>query len=116
MKLRIYHNPRCSKSRAALELLETRGLEPQIIEYLREPPSAGALKELLRKLGVPAREIVRTGEDEFKRLDFDLADAGEDAIVELVAAHPRLLQRPIVELEDAARIGRPPERVLELFE
>jgi arsenate reductase len=113
---RIYHNPRCSKSRAALTLLEAHGLEPQVIEYLREPPSADTLRTLVRKLGVPARELIRTGEDEFKQLDFDLAGASEDAIVALVAAHPRLLQRPIVEIGEAARIGRPPERVLELLE
>jgi len=116
MKPRIYHNPRCSKSRAALALLETRGLEPQVVEYLRAPPSADTLKGLARKLGVSARELVRTGEDEFKQLNFNLAGASEDAIIDLVATHPRLLQRPIVEIGDAARIGRPPERVLELLE
>ncbi|HSG65412.1 MAG TPA: arsenate reductase (glutaredoxin) [Gammaproteobacteria bacterium] len=116
MKARIYHNPRCSKSRAALALLEARGVEPQIVQYLREPPSAGTLRQLLHKLDVPARDIVRTGEDEFKQLSFDLDGASDEEIVGFLAEHPRLLQRPIVELGDAARVGRPPERVLELFE
>lgn len=116
MKPRIYHNPRCSKSRAALELLRDRGVEPEIVEYLRDPPTSAGLKPLLRKLGLAARELVRTGESEFKTLGVDLDSASDEEIVDLLAEHPKLLQRPIVETDAGARIGRPPERVLELFE
>jgi arsenate reductase len=114
MKAKIYHNPRCSKSRATLALLEERGVETEIVDYLAIPPSKETLRELMRKLGGPALAMVRTDEPEFRphagrRL-------GDDEIVALLAAEPRLLQRPIVEVGAAARIGRPPERVLELLE
>ena len=116
MKARIYHNPRCSKSRAALALLTSHGVTPEVVEYLKQPPSADLLRRLIGKLGISPKEIVRTGEAEFKEADFDLATATDDEIIELLAEHPKLLQRPIVEVDDAARVGRPPERVLELFE
>ena len=116
MKPRIYHNPRCSKSRATLELLRDRGIEPEIIEYLKTPPAAEALRELIDKLGLQPRDIIRTGEAEFKQAGIDLAGADEDTIVALIGDHPNVLQRPIVETARAARIGRPPEQVLELFE
>jgi arsenate reductase (glutaredoxin) len=114
MRARIYHNPRCSKSRAALELLQARGVAVDIVDYLKIPPSKTKLLELMRKLDVPALAMVRTSEPEFR------AHAGrelnEDELAALLAAEPRLLQRPIVELGDSARVGRPPERILELFE
>lgn len=113
---RIYHNPRCSKSRATLALLRARGFEPDVVEYLRTPPTADTLRVLARKLDVPSRELVRTGENEFKQAQLDLTTAGDEEIFALLLAHPKLLQRPIVELDTAARIGRPPERVLDLFE
>jgi len=116
MKPRIYHNPRCSKSRATLELLRDRGIEPEIIEYLKTPPAAKELKDLLDKLGLEPKDIVRTGETEFKEAGIDLADADYDTIIALIGNYPKVLQRPIVETEHAARIGRPPEQVLELFE
>ena len=116
MKPRIYHNPRCSKSRATLELLRARGIEPEIIEYLKTPPAPETLKALLGKLGLEPGEVVRTGEPEFKEADVDLATADENTILGLIADHPKVLQRPIVETERDARIGRPPEQVLELFE
>jgi arsenate reductase len=116
MKPRIFHNPRCSKSRATLELLHAHGMQPEIIEYLQAPPSIGELKALAQKLGIDARDLVRTGEPEFKEVDLDLGAASEDEVFALLHAHPRLIQRPIVETTDAARIGRPPEQVLELFE
>lgn len=114
MKARIYHNPRCSKSRAALGLLEARGIDLEVIEYLREPPTRQALAELLAKLGCEARELVRSGEPEFKAAGVPL-DAPADRLLDLLAAEPKLLQRPIVEVGERARIGRPPERVLELL-
>jgi arsenate reductase len=115
MKATIYHNPKCSKSRATLGLLRDRGIEIEVIEYLTTPPDKAALRTLLDKLDVPAHEIVRSSEEEFRASGLG-ADADADAILDLIVAHPRLLQRPIVELATRARIGRPPERVLELFE
>jgi arsenate reductase (glutaredoxin) len=114
MKAKIYHNPRCSKSRATLALLRERGVELEIIDYIATPPSKATLRNLWRKLGGPALAMVRTEEQEFRpHAQRALTD---DEVVELLAAEPRLLQRPIVELGNSARIGRPPERVLELFE
>lgn len=114
MKARIYHNPRCSKSRETLALLGDRGIEVEIVEYLETPPSRAALKRLLAKLELPALAIVRTEEPEFAA--YKGRELSEDDLLDLLAKHPRLLQRPIVELGAAARIGRPPERVLELWE
>lgn len=116
MKPRIYHNPRCSKSRATLELLHARGIEPEIIEYLKTPPAAEALGELLEKLELEPKDIVRTGETAFKESGIDLETADRATVIELLTDHPKVLQRPIVETETDARIGRPPEQVLELFE
>lgn len=115
MKAKIYHNPRCSKSRATLGLLEDRGIDLEIIEYLKTPPSKATLKSLLAKLGLEARDIVRASEDAYRAAGVP-ADATEDALLDLIVEHPKLLQRPIVEVEKSARIGRPPEQVLELFE
>ncbi|HEX7235758.1 MAG TPA: arsenate reductase (glutaredoxin) [Gammaproteobacteria bacterium] len=114
MKAKIYHNPRCSKSRATLALLRERGLELEIIDYIATPPSKTTLRELLRKLGGPALAMVRTEDQEFRpHAQRALTD---DEVIDLLVAEPRLLQRPIVEIGGAARIGRPPERVLELVE
>lgn len=112
---RLYHNPRCSKSRGALELLRERGIEPTIINYLDTPPTAGELGALLAMLGTSARELLRTGESEYAELG--LADAGtsEDQLVEAMATHPRLMERPIFVHAGRAVVGRPPERVLELL-
>jgi arsenate reductase len=114
MKGKIYHNPRCSKSRAALALLTERAVELTVVDYLESPPSKSELRELTRKLGTSALTLVRVDEPEFE------AYAGralsDDEIFDLLVAHPRLLQRPIVEVEGRARIGRPPELVLDLFE
>ena len=114
MKARIYHNPRCSKSRAALALLTARAVEFTVVDYLATPPTKTELRDLARKLGTPALTLVRTAEPEFSaHVGRALSD---EEIFDLLALHPRLLQRPIVELGGNARIGRPPERVLELFE
>ena len=115
MKPRIYHNPRCSKSRATLALLEERGIDVDVIEYLRTPLDAAALNALLAKLSLAPRDIVRTGEDAFKQSGVDLASADDATIVELIAEQPKIMQRPIVETDSAARLGRPPEQVLDLF-
>ena len=114
MKAKIYHNPRCSKSRATLALLRERGVDVEIIDYIETPPSKDTLRALLRKLGGPALGMVRTEEQEFRpHAQRALTD---EEVIDLLAREPRLLQRPIVELGGAARIGRPPERVLELVE
>lgn len=115
MKVRIYHNPRCSKSRATLALLEDRGLDIDVVHYLETPPSKKTLRTLLGKLGLSARDIVRASEAEFKESGLTL-DASEDELLELVSHHPKTLQRPIVEVGDEARIGRPPEQVLDILE
>ena len=112
----LYHNPRCSKSRGALELLAGRGVTPTIVPYLDQPPDAVALRELLRLLGMPARSLLRTGEAEYRELKLDDPSLGEDALVEAMARHPRLIERPIFVRGDRAVIGRPPERVLELLD
>ena len=114
MKAKIYHNPRCSKSRATLALLEERGVGTEIVDYLASPPSRDVLRGLLRKLGAPALTMVRTDEHEFKPFKGRALD--EEQILDLLVAQPRLLQRPIVEIGSKARIGRPPEQVLELLE
>ncbi len=114
-ELTLYHNPRCSKSRGALELLEARGLAPTVVHYLETPPSAADLRTLLGKLGLSARQLLRSGEEEYQTLG--LADAGlsEDQLIEAMVAHPRLIERPILVVGDKAVVGRPPEKVLEIL-
>ncbi|UVE16611.1 arsenate reductase (glutaredoxin) [Pseudomonas sp. LS44] len=113
--LTLYHNPRCSKSRAALELLEARGLAPTIVRYLETPPDADQLRSLLSKLGLSARQLLRSGEDEYKTLNLADAQLGEEQLIAAMVAHPRLIERPILIAGDQAVIGRPPERVLEIL-
>jgi arsenate reductase len=115
MTARIYHNPRCSKSRATLALLEERGVALEIVEYLRNPPSRATLARLLEELGGAAHELVRTGEPEYAELVRRHPQPTQDQLLDLLVAHPHLLQRPIVEVGNRAAIGRPPERVLDLF-
>lgn len=112
----LYHNPRCSKSRGALQLLQARGIEPAIVLYLEQPPDVDELRDLLRKLGIAARALLRTGETAYAELG--LADPALDdaAIIAAMAAHPRLIERPVFVLGDRAVIGRPPERVLDLLD
>lgn len=115
VKARIYHNPQCSHSRAALALLQAHGIEVEIIEYLKDPPSKATLKALLAKLEGAASEFVRTKEPEYKTLTAERT-LDDDALLGLLAEHPRLLQRPIVEIGERARIGRPALNVLELMQ
>lgn len=113
--LTLYHNPRCSKSRGALELLEARGLAPTVVRYLETPPDAATLSALLGKLDIGARQLLRSGEDEYK--DLNLADpALSDAqLIDAMVKHPKLIERPILVAGDKAVIGRPPEKVLEIL-
>ena len=115
MKATILHNPRCSKSRAALELLHARGLEPVIVRYLETPPDVATLHTLLGKLGISARALLRTGEEEYKTLDLADATLGEERLVQAMAEHPKLIERPILVNGERAVIGRPPENVLEIL-
>ena len=113
---RLYHNPRCSKSRGALALLHERGIEPAIVPYLEQPPSPAELRALLGLLGVDARALLRTGETEYAELGLDDPALSEEALLEAMAAHPRLIERPIFVHHGRAVIGRPPERVLDLLD
>ncbi|MBT5570877.1 MAG: arsenate reductase (glutaredoxin) [Alphaproteobacteria bacterium] len=111
----IYHNPRCSKSRATLALLEERGIDVSVIEYLKEPPDDIELRQILDLLAIPARELLRTGEAPYKELGLDDMSLSEDAIIEAIVNNPILMERPIVVTASKARIGRPPEAVLEIL-
>jgi arsenate reductase (glutaredoxin) len=111
----IYHNPRCSKSRATLELLESRGIEVSVIEYLKEPPDDIELRQLLDLLGISARELLRTSEAPYKELNLADPSKTEDEIIEAILKFPILMERPIVTTNSKARIGRPPEAVLEIL-
>jgi arsenate reductase len=113
MRITLYHNPRCSKSRAALALLNDRGADIEVVEYLATPLSRATLAALLRKLDAPAIAMVRTDEPEFR--PFAGRTLTDDEVLDALLANPRLLQRPIAESGSRARIGRPPERVLELL-
>lgn len=115
MKVTIYHNPRCSKSRQALALLEERGIQPTVVEYLRTPPDRDTLVALLARLGIPVRELMRSDEAEYGELGLDAPQRDDEALLDAMVEHPRLIQRPIVVVGDRARIGRPPEAVLEIL-
>ena len=108
----LYHNPRCSKSRQALELLQGKGLSPQVVEYLKTPPDATALKRLLGQLGLSARDVLRKKEAAEAGID---AEAGEAALIRALAQHPIALERPIFVHKGKAVVGRPPEKVLEIL-
>jgi len=113
MKVKIYHNARCSKSRAGLELLRSRGIEPEVVEYMHAPPDAGALKKLLRLLGMSPRELIRRKEKTYAELG--LEDATDEDLIEAMAEHPALIERPIVVAGDRAVVGRPTERILDIL-
>jgi arsenate reductase len=112
MTVTIWHNPRCSKSRQTLELLKSKGVEPTVREYLKQPPSKAEIEKLIAQVGGDPRELIRDGETEFKSLKMRKADLTKADIVKAIAEHPVLLQRPIVVKGTHAAIGRPPEAVL----
>ena len=118
MNITIYHNPGCSKSRKTLEILESRGIEPRIVEYLTQPPDAPTLLRLAAALAVPVAELLRKSEDDFKDAADRLPLDDDAALAAWLHDHPRVLQRPIVVDEDGNRavIGRPPENVLEIIQ
>jgi len=112
----ILHNPRCSKSRQTLALLEERGISPTIIEYLKTPLSVDELKSLYSKLNVTCvRDMMRTKEDEYKSANLGAQDVTDEALFSAIAQTPKLLERPVVINGDKARIGRPPENVLDIL-
>ncbi|WP_299181564.1 arsenate reductase (glutaredoxin) [uncultured Neptuniibacter sp.] len=111
----IYHNPRCSKSRQTLALLEENGIEPQVRKYLDDAPSADELKLVLAQLGITARDLLRKKEAEFKENGLDDNALTDDQIINIMTQVPKLIERPIVIKGDQARIGRPPESVLEIL-
>ena len=113
--MRYSHNPRCSKSREALSLLQARGIEPELVDYLRNPLDAEGLRSLIAKLGIAPRQLLRSGEAIYKELGLDDASLDDDALIAAMVEHPILIERPIFEREDRAVVGRPPERVLELL-
>jgi len=113
--LSIFHNPRCSKSRKTLEIIEINDVEVEVILYLQDPPSVSELNSLLEKLGMKASELVRKGESIIKELDIDLSSISNDDLISIMAEHPILIERPIVFNESSAIIGRPPENVEELL-
>ena len=110
----IYHNPRCSKSRATLALIEARGIKPKIVDYL-ETPYAAELKAILRKLGLKPRDILRTGETIYAELGLKTRDLDDDALIALMVKNPILIERPIVVAGNKAAVGRPPENVLAIL-
>ena len=110
----IYHNPRCSKSRQTLALLQEQGVEAEVVEYLKTPPDAETLDRILKKLGLEPRELMRTKEDEYAAQGLaDLGDRG--ALIEAMGENPILIERPIVVKGNQARIGRPPEQILDIL-
>jgi len=114
--LTLYHNPRCSKSRQALALLEDRGFSPEIIEYLKTPPDLETLKQLLLKLGLKPRDILRKKESEYLDLGLDNEALTGDQILQAIVTTPKLLERPILVHGDRAAIGRPIENLLPLLD
>ncbi|MEA1082435.1 arsenate reductase (glutaredoxin) [Marinobacter qingdaonensis] len=112
---RIFHNPRCSKSRQTLELLTDRGIEPTIIRYLETPPTEAELDRILTQLGVEPRELMRTKEKEYKELGLDQPELSRAQLIAAMVATPKLIERPIVLANGKAAVGRPPENVLSIL-
>ena len=114
-KVIIYHNPKCSKSRETLQILQDNNIEPEIIDYLEDPPTAQKLKKIIALLGVSARDLMRSTEPAYTDADLDDDSLSENDIIEAICEYPALLQRPIVISKNRAIIGRPPARVLEII-
>ncbi len=109
--VKIYHNPKCSKSRAALDLIQQKKLKVEIIEYLKFPPHSKELADIIKKLGVNVRDIVRKNEEPYKKLGLSNPKFSKSELLEAISVYPILLQRPIVVLKDKAAIGRPLENI-----
>lgn len=115
MAVRIYHNPNCSKSRATLNLLRERGIEPEIIEYLKTPPTEAELESILVGLGFDPRELIRHNEAEYRDNGLDNDSLSRAELIRAMVQNPRLIERPIVVNNERVAIGRPPEAVLEIL-
>ncbi len=111
----IYHNPRCSKSRQTLKLLQENGVEPRIIQYLKDPPDEHTLARILGMLEMEPIDLMRTKEDKYEELGLEEKKDDPNALIKAMTKHPILMERPIVIKENQARIGRPPESVLEIL-
>ncbi|WP_286933949.1 MULTISPECIES: arsenate reductase (glutaredoxin) [Leclercia] len=113
--VKIYHNPRCSKSRETLSLLQSNGIEPDVVLYLETPPDADTIKALLQMLGMgSARELMRQKEELYKSLNLADSHLSEAALIQAMVENPKLIERPVVVANGKARIGRPPEQVLDI--
>jgi arsenate reductase len=112
----IWHNPRCSKSRAALQLLRDNGVEPEIVEYLRSPPDSAAIARALSLLGMTPRELMRRNEPVYRELGLDDETLSDAELIDAMAKHPILIERPVVATGRKAVLGRPPERVQDILD
>ncbi|TWU15515.1 arsenate reductase (glutaredoxin) [Allorhodopirellula heiligendammensis] len=112
----VFHNPRCSKSRAAVELLSSRGLEFEVVKYLESPPSEKEIRKIVKLLGIEPARLVRKGEKLFKDLKLAEQDLSDEEWIAILASYPALIERPIVVHEGRAAIGRPLENVVEILE
>ncbi len=115
MSVVIFHNPRCSKSRQTLQLLQDNGVEPEVVEYLNTPPSKTRLKQILKMLGLAPRQLMRRNEAEYKEQGLADETLTEEQLIDAMLATPKLIERPIVINGDKVAIGRPPESVLEIL-
>jgi arsenate reductase (glutaredoxin) len=115
MSVKIYHNPRCGKSRDTLKLLEAQGIKPEVVEYLKSPPTALELQDILYKLGLKPRELMRTKEPEYKENGLDDQSLSDSELIEAMLRIPKLIERPVVLANGKAAIGRPPEAVLAIL-
>ncbi len=115
MSVKIFHNPRCSKSRQTLALLEEQGVNAVVVEYLKTPPAKAELKDVLGMLGLSPRQLMRKGEAEYTETGADDESLSDDALIDIMVATPKLIERPIVITNGKAAIGRPPEQVLEIL-
>lgn len=113
--IQIYHNPRCSKSRTTMELLTEKGVQPEVIEYLKSPPNKQQLEQILDMLGLEPRQLMRTHETEYKENNLADESLSRDQLIEAMTKHPKIIERPIVICNGKAAIGRPPETVLEIL-
>ena len=111
----IYHNPRCSKSRQTIALLEQNSIQANIIDYIKQPPNVATLETLVKQLAIAPRDLLRKGEAVYKELGLKDASLSDTVLLQAMSEHPKLIERPIVVHEGKAKLGRPPEDVLELF-
>ena len=113
--IKIFHNPRCSKSRQTLELIRQQGIEPEVIEYLKTPPTISELKDILTRLNMEPRQLMRTKEAEYKENNLDSDKLSNEELIKAMVKNPKLIERPIVINHQKVALGRPPENVLEIL-